>query len=154
MASTISYASNAMKRIFANLAIIAALSVQTANNFVSVGNAASFHTCDELGSKWRDVSGEWVASVGPVVFSVDALHVTGVYNKDTWSLDLQYSDDRKYLSGRWSHRNDLEGPVIFQLDQAGCIRHARWGGTGRAICDENDALACAHDWAFHGRAKK
>jgi len=143
-----------MKRIFAKLAIITALAFQSPVYVVSAGETASFLTCDELGPKWRDVSGEWVASVGPAIFTVDGLDVTAIYNQDTWSLYLRYSDDRKNLSGRWSHRNGLEGPVIFQLDQAGCIKHARWGGTGSAICNENDSTACVHDWAFHGRAKK
>ncbi len=122
--------------------------------FVSNGHAATYKSCNELGPQWQDVSGEWVASVGPVVLHVEGLHVTGIYNQDTWSLNLLYSEDREYLSGRWSHRNGLEGPVIFQLDEAGCIKHARWGGTGPAICDQHDSSACVHDWAFHGRAGK
>lgn len=143
-----------MKRTFAKLAVIATLAIQPPAYFVSTSEAASFLTCHELGTKWRNVSGEWVASVGPAIFTVDGLHVTAIYNQDTWSLDLRYSDDHKHLSGRWSHRNGLEGPVIFQLDQAGCIQHARWGGVGSATCNKNDSLACTHDWAFHGRAKK
>jgi len=143
-----------MKRVFARLAIIVTLVVQPLVYGVSDSRAASFLACDALGVKWRDVSGEWVASVGPAIFSVDGLRVTGIYNQDTWSLDLRYSNDCKHLSGRWSHRNGLEGPVIFHLDQTGCIKHARWGGSGNATCNENDSLACIHDWAFHGRAKK
>jgi len=143
-----------MKQLIAKLAIVAALTAHSATSFMSDGEAATFLTCNKFGPNWQNVSGEWVASVGPVVLSVNGQHVTGIYNKDTWSLDLRYSDSRKHLYGRWSHRNGLEGPVIFQLDQAGCINHARWGGTGSAVCDEKDSSACIHDWAFHGRAKK
>jgi len=154
MVSTILHASDAMKRSFTHWSIVAAFVVQSSVIIVSGGNAASYISCHELGPKWRDVSGEWIASVGPLVFSVNALHVSGIYNKDTWSLDLRYSDDRRFLFGRWSHRNGLEGPVIFQLNQAGCINHARWGGSGSAVCNKQDSLACVYVWAFHGRAKK
>jgi len=119
----------------------------------SVVYAATYNSCSELVPQWQDVSGKWIASVGPVILQVKGLHVTGIYNQDTWSLDLRYSEDRMHLSGRWSHRNGLEGPVIFHLDKTGCITHARWGGTGHAICNQNDSSACIHDWAFHGRAR-
>lgn len=36
----------------------------------SEGEAASFKTCLELGSEWRDVSGKWVATVGPVFLAL------------------------------------------------------------------------------------
>ena len=114
-------------------------------------HAASYKTCNEQTEGWRDVSGEWVASVGPVILQTNDLHVTGVYNKDTWSLDLYYTPDRKHLHGRWSHRNGLEGPVIFHLNSSGCIQHARWGGAGNAVCNEHNSAACIHDWAFHGK---
>ncbi len=136
------------------LATTAALAITNSFHGVSNSQATSYFGCDELGSHWRDVSGEWVASVGPVILVVNGLEVTGIYNEDTWSLVLRYSNDRNHLSGRWSHRNGLEGPVIFDLDEAGCIRHARWGGTGEKVCDEYDSTACLYDWAFHGRAKK
>ena len=117
-----------------------------------IAQAEPYRTCDESGSDWQDVSGEWVASVGPVVFQVNGLNVSSIYNKDTWSLDLQYSPDRNHLFGKWSHRNGLEGPVYFHLNSTGCIEHARWGGVGTGICDHRDNSACKHDWAFHGRA--
>ncbi len=143
-----------MKRILVKVTIIAMLALPFPTYTASANKATSFQTCDELGSQWRDVSGKWVASVGPVILRVNGLHITGIYNQDTWSLDLRYSNDRMHLSGRWSHRNGLEGPVIFHLNKAGCIKHARWGGTGNAICDQHESSACIHDWAFHGRSKK
>ncbi len=142
------------RQINIKLLTTASLAIQMLAIFVSTSNAASYLTCNELGSKWQDVSGKWIASVGPAIFTVDGLPVTGIYNQDTWSLNLRYSDDRSNLSGRWSHRNGLEGPVIFHLDKAGCIKHARWGGVGKKVCNEYDSTACIHNWAFHGRAKK
>ena len=118
------------------------------------GYAASYEACVDHPAEWRDVSGEWVASVGPVILEVNGRQVTGVYNQDTWSLELEYSEDFKGLYGTWSHRNGPEGPVIFRLDDNGCIRHATWGGVGRKACTPKDFSACTHDWAFHGRALK
>lgn len=117
-------------------------------------HAEDFLSCQEQPTKWQDVSGEWVASVGPVILTVDGLNVSGIYNQDTWSLDLKYSNDLRALYGRWSHRNGLEGPVIFQLDKNGCIRHAKWGGVGEHSCLPNKDEVCVNDWAFHGRVKR
>lgn len=142
-----------MKWIFLKLLLITALIISYPIYGTFESKAASFETCNESTLQWRDVSGEWVASVGPVILHVNEAKVTGIYNQDTWSLDLLYSEDRKHLSGRWSHRNGLDGPVIFILDQSGCIKHAMWGGTGDAICNQHNSTACIHDWAFHGRAK-
>ncbi len=136
------------------LYLITAIAILNLVYAASASKASSFESCDHLAPHWRDVSGVWVASVGPVILNVDGLKVTGVYNQDTWSLDLRYSDNRKHLFGRWSHRNGLDGPAIFHLDQSGCIKHARWGGTGDAVCDQFDSSACIHNWAFHGRASE
>jgi len=141
-----------MKNLLLKFLLVFSFSIPAAALFISLSHSEPFKACNELGAQWRDVSGKWVASVGPVIFRTNGLHVTGIYNEDTWSLDLQYSRDRKYLSGTWSHRNGLVGPVIFHLNSAGCITHARWGGTGSNTCNKIDSSACVHDWAFHGRA--
>lgn len=114
-------------------------------------NADEFISCNQQPEQWQDVSGEWVASVGPVILTVDGTNVSGIYNQNKWSLDLKYSDDLNTLYGRWSHRNGLEGPVIFQLNENGCIRHAKWGGVGKHSCLPSKDDVCVNDWAFHGR---
>ncbi len=115
-------------------------------------HAVNYQNCAEQTRPLQDVSGRWIAAVGPIDLKSNGDLITGIYNKGDWALTLQYSSDRRSMFGRWDHLNGLSGPVIFFLDANLCIRHAKWGGTGNASCTPASYSACVHNWAIHGRA--
>ncbi len=100
--------------------------------FLQTAYAANFLNCAEQTQFLQDVSGRWIAAVGPIDLKAKGDLITGIYNKGDWALTLRYSSHRKSMYGRWDHLNGLSGPVIFFLDEKLCIRHAKWGGTGNA----------------------
>ena len=111
-----------------------------------------FVSCDKLAGQWRDVTGLWVATTGPIDLQVDESRVNGVYNNGKWRLELTYSPDKRQLFGVWDHRDGVVGPVVFFLDEWGCIETAKWGsGVGPPPYGAEQYAASINGWTILGR---
>ncbi len=114
-------------------------------------DAEEVRRCSENTGDWHDVSGRWNGFLGPIKLEVTGKMVHGTYKKGKWALTLQYADDRKTLFGKWDHLDGVSGPLIFYLDDRGCILHGKWG-LGKEPYTPSDYATCVNHWHIEGRA--